>query len=90
MTSGKRDALGPLAVMGFGVGAGAGFGIGTVVGFSSAKPAPIVIAVWMKEIPMLARNARRFIATPPVTRLHEGLHSTLTLTSTYPVSLVSS
>jgi hypothetical protein len=52
--------------MGFGVGAGAGFGIGTVVGFSSANPAPATIAVWMREIPMLARNVRRFMTTPPV------------------------
>jgi hypothetical protein len=64
VTSGKRAALGPSAVIGFGVGAGAGFG--TVAGFSSAKPALVAITVWMREIPMLVRNARRFMTTPPV------------------------
>jgi hypothetical protein len=49
-----------------GFGAGAGFGIGTVIGFSSARPALVAMTVWMREIPMLVRNARRFMTTPPV------------------------
>jgi hypothetical protein len=64
MTSGKRDWLGLFAVVDFGFGIGVGIGAGAT--FYSARPTPAAIAVWMSEIPILPRNARRFMTTPPV------------------------